>query len=173
MNGEREAPDRTLAGRLRVHAPWLAAAALGVAALSLALNLFLLWRLRGAEARALGTAREVVDRLAAEDATLRYQIRIPASTPVRMDIPVDERLRVKLNTRLPIDTQVRVPLRGPFGTYNVSVPIKTVIPIQTDVPLHVQHTFRLRTRTEDDLVIPMEIRVRDLPLDAVRKSLEP
>ena len=173
MNSERGGPGGALAGRIRAHAPWIAATALGVAVLSLALNLFLVWRLQQAETGARGAARALVDRLAAEDARIRYQIRIPAHTPVRMDIPVDERVRVKLNTRLPIDTQVRVPLRSPLGTYNVDVPIRTVIPIQTDVPLHIQHTFRLRTRTEDDLVIPMEIRVRDLPLDAVRQSLDP
>lgn len=172
MNAPRT--DRLpFAEALRARAPGLAATALLLALLSLGLNLYLVWRVRGAEGAARRTARALVDRLAAEDARLRYQVKLPKGTPIRLDIPVDERLRVNLDTRLPIDTRVRVPIRGPLGTYNASIPIQTTIPIRTQLPLHVRHTFRLRTRTEDELVIPLEVRVRDLPLDAVRESLEP
>ncbi len=158
---------------VRARAPAIALAAMAVALLALGTSGYLLWRLGGAEERALRSAREALDRLAAEDARLQYRIRLPAGTPLRLDIPVDERLVVKLNTRLPIDTRVNVPLRTPFGTHAVTIPIKTVVPIRTDVPLHVRHNFRLRTRTDDELVVPLEVRVRDLPLDALRKALEP
>lgn len=162
-----------LAVEIRARAPEIAVAAVVAALLALAASGYLLWRLHGAEARALAAARGALDRLAAEDARIRYQIRLPAGTPLRLDIPVDERLLVKLNTRLPIDTRVNVPVRTPFGTTGVTIPIRTVVPIRTDVPLHVRHTFRLRTQTQDPLVVPLELRVRDLPLDALRKSLQP
>lgn len=165
-----EEPPRPARG-VRAGARELALGAIALAGLSLALNLYLLWRLRGAEDVALRAAVRVADRLAERDATLRYRVRLPAGTPLRLDIPVDERLTVNLNTTLPIDTDVRVPLRGPFGTYNVTVPIHTVLPIHTVIPVHVQDVFRLRTQTRDELVVPLEVRVRDLPLDALRESL--
>lgn len=173
MNDHSPEPAGPLAGALGARAPWIAAAALLLALLSLGVNGYLLWRLRGAEERAVEGALRLVDRLEAEDARLRYRIRLPEGMPIRMDIPVDERLQVRINTHLPIDTQIRVPIRSPLGSYSVAVPIRADVPIRTEVPLHVRHTFRLRTRTEDELVIPLEVRVRDLPLEVVRESLQP
>lgn len=173
MNGEAPGRAAGLMRAARERAAGIALAALVVAAVALGANLYLLWRLRGAESRAVGTALRALDRLAAEDARVQYRIRLAAGTPLRLDIPVDERLRVDLNTQLPIDTQVRVPFRSPLGTHQVTVPIKTTVPIRTVVPLHIRHTFRLRTQTRDELVVPLEVRIRDLPLDELRKSLQP
>lgn len=173
MNGE--APGRVggLMRAVRERAAGIALAAMVLAALALGANLYLLWRLRGAEDRAVGTALRALDRLAAEDARVQYRIKLAAGTPLRLDIPVDERLRVDLNTQLPIDTRVRVPFNSPFGAHQVTIPIKTTVPIRTVVPLHVRHTFKLRTQTRDELVVPLEVRIRDLPLDELRKSLQP
>ncbi|HEU0080144.1 MAG TPA: hypothetical protein VFQ76_21025 [Longimicrobiaceae bacterium] len=173
MNGEAPGRAAGLMRAARERAAGIALAALVVAAVALGANLYLLWRLRSAESRAVGTALRALDRLAAEDARVQYRIRLAAGTPLRLDIPVDERLRVDLNTQLPIDTQVRVPFRSPLGTHQVTVPIKTTVPIRTVVPLHIRHTFRLRTQTRDELVVPLEVRIRDLPLDELRKSLQP
>lgn len=154
-------------------APWLAPAALAVALLSLALNVVFLLQLRAPE-RALGpAAARVLRRLAEEDARIQYQVRVPAGTPLHFDVPVDERYTVKLRATLPIDTRVQVPIRGPFGTSNVSVPIKTTLPIRTDVPVHITDTFRLRTQTRTEYVVPLEVRIRDLPLDEIERSLAP
>ncbi len=173
MNGEASGRAGGLMRAARERAAGIALAALVVAAVALGANLYLLWWLRGAESRAVGTALRALDRLAEEDARVQYRIRLAAGTPLRLDIPVDERLRVDLNTQLPIDTQVRVPFRSPFGTHQVTLPIKTTVPIRTVVPLHIRHTFRLRTQTQDELVVPLEVRIRDLPLDELRKSLQP
>lgn len=158
---------------LRARVPWIAAAALLLALVSLGVNAYLVWRVRGAEGEARRMAAQVLDRLAAEDARLRYSVRLPAGMPIRLDIPVDEQLRVKLDTQLPIDTQVRVPLRTPVGNYVVPIPIRANVPIRTEVPLRIRHTFRLRTQTQDEIVVPLEVRVRDLPLETVRESLQP
>ncbi|HEV2147404.1 MAG TPA: hypothetical protein VGR37_08365 [Longimicrobiaceae bacterium] len=169
------APGRS--GRLmrgvRERSAGIALAAMALATIALGANVYLLWRLRDAESRAVAAAHRALDRLEAEDARLAYRIRLPAGTPIRLDIPVDERLRVNLNTQLPIDTRVQVPFRSPFGNHTVVLPIKTTIPIRTEVPLHIRHTFRLRTRTEDAIEVPLEVRVRDLPLDVLRESLQP
>ncbi|CAN5258278.1 hypothetical protein BH24GEM2_BH24GEM2_02060 [soil metagenome] len=152
---------------------WIARAALGTAVLSLALNAYLLAQVRHPERLAAPAVMRMFERLAAEDARVRYQVKVPAGTPLRFDIPLDERLNVKLNTQLPIDTRVQVPVRSPVGSYTLNIPIKTTIPIRTEVPLHIRHTLQLRTNTQMELVAPLEIRIRDLPLDALRRSLEP
>lgn len=152
---------------------WTAAAALSVAIVSLALNVFLLGRLRNPERLAGPALDRMLASLAREDAKMTYQIRIPAGTPVRFDVPVDERYRVKVNTTLPIDTNVNLPIRTRVGSWNVAVPVKANVPIRTEIPIAIRDTFRLRTATQAELVIPLEIRVRDLPLDALRRAVNP
>jgi hypothetical protein len=63
---------------------------------------------------------------------------------------------------IPINTTVRVPLRGPLGTYNVTLPIRARVPLRTSLPLHVRHTFQLRTRTREEIAIPIQIRLGEL-----------
>lgn len=152
---------------------WLAPAALAAALLSLALNGVLLFLLRRPERLVSPMLDRALTRLEAQDATLKYQVRIPAGTPVHFDVPVDERYEVRLNTSLPINTVVTLPLSTPFGTRTVQVPVRTTIPIRQTIPIHLRDTFRLRTRTEAEIVVPLEIPIRDLPLDALRQSLKP
>ena len=154
-------------------ARWLAPAALGVALLSLALNGVLLYLVRNPERMLAPALNRVLDRLERQDATLKYQVRIPAGTPVHFDIPVDERYTIRLNTTLPINTEVNLPINTPFGSRTVQVPVRANIPIRTNVPIHLRDTFRLRTSTEAEIVVPLEIPVRDLPLDALRQSMKP
>jgi hypothetical protein len=154
-------------------ARWLAPAALAVALLSLALNGVLLWTLRHPERLLAPALNRVVERLKAQDASLKYTVRIPAGTPVHFDIPIDQRYNVRVNTTFPIDTDFSLPVNTPFGSRTVRVPVKANIPIRTNLPIHLRDTFRLRTRTEAEIVVPLEIPIRDLPLDALQKSLEP
>lgn len=155
------------------HARWMAPAALAVALASLLLNAFLWQRLQAPERVAGPAVERVLRRLAAEDARLRYEVRLPAGTPVHLDVPVDEQWRVKVNTRLPIDTRVQLPLRTPVGSWDVAVPIRADVPIRTELPVRVRDTFRLRARTQAEIVAPIEVRVRDLPLDALHRALNP
>jgi hypothetical protein len=154
-------------------ARWLAPAALAVALLSLALNGVLLWTLRSPERLLAPALGRVVERLKTQDATLKYTVRIPVGTPVHFDVPIDQRYTVRVNTTLPIDTDFNLPVNTPFGNRNVRVPIKANIPIRTNMPVHLRDTFRLRTRTEAEIVLPLEIPIRDLPLDALQESLKP
>jgi hypothetical protein len=154
-------------------ARWLAPAALAVALLSLALNGVLLWTLRHPERLLAPALGRVVERLAQQDASLKYTVRIPAGTPVHFDIPIDQRYTVRLNTTLPINTNFNLPVNTPFGNRNVRVPVRANIPIRTNMPVHLQDTFRLRTQTEAEIVVPLEVPLRDLPLDALRASLKP
>ena len=154
-------------------ARWIAPAALAVAVLSLALNGVLLWMVRHPERLLAPSLGRVIERLKQQDATLRYTVRIPAGTPVHFDIPVNQRYDVRVNTSLPIDTNFNLPVNTPFGSRNVRVPVRANIPIRTTLPVHLRDTFRLRTQTQAEIVVPLEIPIRDLPLDALQASLKP
>jgi hypothetical protein len=152
---------------------WIAPLALLLAAVSLGANGVLLWKLRNPERLMAPTLDRVAAGLSKSDAAIRYTVRIPAGTPVSFDVPIDQRYVVKLRTTLPINTDVRVPFNTPFGNRVVSVPVRSTVPIRQDIPVHLVDTFRLRTRTNAEFVVPLEIKLKDLPLDALRQSLNP
>lgn len=154
-------------------ARWLAPAALAVALLSLALNGVLLWTLRNPERMLAPALGRVVDRLKEQGGSIKYTVRIPAGTPVHFDVPINQRYDVRVNTTLPINTTFTLPVNTPFGNRNVRVPVRADIPIRTSLPVHLRDTFRLRTQTEAEIVVPLEIPIRDLPLDALQASLKP
>ena len=158
---------------MRATARWVAPTALAIASASLLLNAVLFWALLSPE-RWLGPLLiRATDELVADDVRLRYEVRVPVGTPLSADIPIDERLKIRVRTQLPVRTRVRLPIRSPVGNYTVSVPLHADVPIRTDLPVHIRHTLRLRTSTREELVLPLEIRIRDLPLDALRESLNP
>jgi hypothetical protein len=152
---------------------WMARAALGVAAVSLALNGWLLYRLGRPERLLAPMISRAAEKLAQGDETLKYRIRIPVGTPVHFDVPIDQTYRLKVDTHLPIDTRLILPVRTPVGSWNVGVPLRTDLPIHLDMPVRVRDTFRLRTATQTELTIPLEVRLRDFPLGALRRSLSP
>lgn len=152
---------------------WLAPGALVLAGVSLALNLYLFGVLRHPERWAAPLLVRALGELEAEDARVRYEVRLPAGTPISLDIPVDERFTVTVDTVLPIDTRVRVPIETPFGRRSVVVPLRADVPVRAQLPLQIHHTFALRTTTGAEIVIPLELKIRDLPLDALRRSLAP
>ena len=153
--------------------PWIAPLALLLAAASLGANGVLLWKLRRPERLMAPALDRVSAELARSNAAIKYTVRIPAGTPVSFDVPIDQRYVVKLRTSLPIDANVRVPFNTPFGNRVITVPVRSTVPIRQDVPVHLTDTFHLRTRTNTEFVVPLEIKVRDLPLDALRSSLQP
>ncbi|MFL5383892.1 MAG: hypothetical protein ACJ8GN_15330 [Longimicrobiaceae bacterium] len=156
-----------------VRSPWIAPAALVVALASLALNGVLLWKLRQPE-RLMGPAVErIAAGLSKSNESIKYTVRIPAGTPVSFDVPIDQRYIIKLRTSLPINTDVRVPFNTPFGNRVIAVPVRSNVPLRQDIPVHLVDTFHLRTRTNTEFVVPLEIKLKDLPLDALRASLNP
>ena len=153
--------------------PWIAPAALGVALASLALNGVLLWKLRQPERLMAPAVERIAAGLAKSNESIKYTVRIPAGTPVSFDVPIDQRYIIKLRTSLPINTDVRVPFNTPFGDRVISIPVRSNVPLRQDIPVHLVDTFHLRTRTNTEFVVPLEIRLKDLPLDALRASLNP
>jgi hypothetical protein len=151
--------------------PWIAPLALLLAAVSLGMNAVLLHRLKRPERLVAPALDRVAARLASSNAAIKYTVRIPAGTPVTFDVPIDQRYIIKLRTSLPINTDVRVPFNTPFGNRVISVPVRSNVPLRQDIPVHLMDTFHLRTRTNTEYVVPLEIRLKDLPLDALRQSL--
>ena len=152
---------------------WIAPLALLLAAVSLGANAVLLYKLRHPERMLAPALERVSAQLGQSNATIKYTVRIPAGTPVGFDVPIDQSYTIKLRTSLPINTTVRVPVNTPFGNRSVTIPVNTTIPIRQDVPVRLVDTFHLRTRTQTEYVIPLEIKLKDLPLDALRQSLQP
>ena len=152
---------------------WIAPLALLLAAVSLGANGVLLWKLRRPERLMAPAVERVAAGLSRSNDAIKYTVRIPAGTPVSFDVPIDQRYVVKLRTTLPINTDVRVPFNTPFGNRVVSVPVRSTVPIRQDIPVHLVDTFHLRTRTNTEFVVPLEIKLKDLPLDALRHSLNP
>lgn len=151
----------------------MAPAALAVALASLALNGVLLRRLQHPERTLAPALERVAERLKQSDAAIKYTVRIPAGTPVSFDIPIDQRYVVNLRTSLPINTDVRVPFNTPFGNRVVTIPVRANVPLRQDIPVHLVDTFHLRTQTGAEYVVPLEIKLKDLPMDALGKALAP
>ena len=142
--------------------PWVAPAALALALASLALNGVLLWQLRHPERWVTPVVTSLAGRLGDGSGVIRYEVSIPAGTPLELDIPINERFGVAVDTVIPLNTTVRVPIRGPLGTAYVNVPIRANVPLRTRLPLHIRHTFQLRTRTSQEIRVPVELRLDEL-----------
>jgi len=153
--------------------PWIAPLALLLAAASLGANGVLLYRLRRPERMLAPALDRVAANLQHSSASIQYTVRIPAGTPVSFDVPIDQSYTIKLRTQLPINTTVRVPVSTPFGNRQITIPVRTNIPIRQDLPVRLIDTFHLRTRTNAEYVVPLEIKLKDLPMDALRQSLQP
>jgi hypothetical protein len=156
-----------------LRSPWIAPLALLLAAVSLGANGVLLYKLQRPERMLAPALDRVAANLGRSDASIRYTVRIPAGTPVSFDVPINQTYTIKLRTQLPINTTVRVPVSTPFGNRTVTIPVRTNIPIRQDMPVRLIDTFRLRTRTQAEYVVPLEIKLKDLPVDALRQSLQP
>lgn len=151
--------QRHLRGLLRQP---VALAALGVALLSLLLNLYLINRVRHPEQFVAPIVADLTRDLIDEEGIINYEVSIPAGTPIAIDLPIDERFSVAVDTVIPLNTTVRVPIHGPLGVANVRVPIRTDIPLRATLPLHIQHRFQLRTATSETITVPIQIRVGEL-----------
>lgn len=142
--------------------PPLSTVAIVLAVLSLLLNGYLLYKLAHPEQVLAPMVADLTREMVNDQGEIAYEVQIPAGTPLALDLPVDERFAVSVDTVIPLNTTVQVPIRGPLGVADVPVPIRTNIPIRTRLPLHIQHTFQLRTRTREPIAIPIRLRVDDL-----------
>lgn len=146
---------------------WVAPAAFALALASISLNLYLLQRLRHPAA----LIESVAPGLLHADGTLRLTVAIPAGTPLRFDVPVDERVSIRVDTTIPVSTRAQLPIRSPLGNYQVSVPVRADVPLRGVLPFRIRHTFRLRTRTSEEISLPVVIKLGDAVVDSLLAPL--
>jgi hypothetical protein len=146
---------------------WAVVSAVGllIALVSLGLNFYLLrqlWQVERLAAAAVAHLSRPDD-----DDRLRFPVRIPAGTAIGLTVPIDERVIIGIDTILPIRTHAVLPIRSPLGNYDLRVPVLADVPVNLRAPVRIQHTLRLNVTTPDDIVVPIEFRLSDIPLDSL------
>lgn len=140
---------------------------------SLALNVFLIREalvLRRQLAAGGQTAVETLDAAIEqldELSTASFSVEIPIDEQIDVEttIALDEEFRVPISTTVPIDTDVSVPLQiGPFGRYNIDIPIETEVPVSLTVPINIDRNVPVETSVPIELIVPIEVEVADTPI---------
>src|SRR5690606_16591641 len=126
--GGPPAARRVSGGEGLMNRSWLAPAALVLAAVSLCSNLLLVHRRRNPEAVVAPIVARLTQGLVDPDGVIRHEVTLPAGTPLSLDIPVNERFSVAVDTVIPLNTTIEVPIRGPLGVARVPIPIRADIP---------------------------------------------
>ncbi len=128
-------------------------------ALSLFVNVFVIWSLFNFRSKALSTvvtARESLEQLAAE--SFIADVRINQILPLEMNIEIDQTISVPIDTTYPLNTVVHTTVSLPvFGPQDIAVPINEEIPLQMNLELPVQLTVPISTEYHLDTVLPVEI----------------
>ncbi len=176
---------------------FIAPAALVIAILSLALNVFLLTRLnnaRGSTLAVLDYTSQRLDSLA--DASIKQTVRVNQSFSVAGDMPFKQdfivpfsmtipvKTTVPINTVIPINTTVNVSVNTPLGPLNVPVPINTTVPVNLQVPVSMTMPVDLKVpvtfsqtvpysmTVPVDVQVPVEIQMRDVGIESVIKEVQ-
>jgi hypothetical protein len=133
--------------------------------LSLMLNGAVIYVLLQGQQIALNTvndARAVVTNV--NDATISYTIEVDQEIPVAASVPFYEVVSVPINTVLPVETTVMVPINLGVISYSLEVPISTIIPVDLEVTVPISQTVNVVTTVPLDLDVPIEIPLADTPL---------
>lgn len=137
-----------------------------LAALSLTLQvLTVLWLLRTRQVTLamIEETRAAVMGIGSETVSTTVQIR--QDIPVVTSIPFYKEIRVPVNTVIPVDTTVIVPIRvGLLGTYEVEVPIRAVIPVDLTIIVPISETLDIVANAPLRTSLPVEVRIADTPL---------
>lgn len=145
--------------------------------LSLILNgivFIALLRTRRTTLAAVQDAQSAIDRIS-ED-SISYTVQLDENLPVVTSFPFSEEIDVPINTVLPIDTTVFVPVDlGLLGTVDIEIPIRTVVPVDIDVTVPVNQTVDVVTSVPLKVNVPIEVEVSDTSLsrdlDALNRAL--
>jgi hypothetical protein len=144
-----------------------------VTILSLVLNLLILTQLMAARQ----VVREAVaDAIAMvsdfQDTTLSYTATIDDTIPVNADLALKETIPVPINETLPINASVSVPVQvGPFGSYNVAIPISGTVPVNTTLTVALDQPLHIETTIPVHLDVPIQVAVKDTPLAATLDNM--
>jgi hypothetical protein len=136
--------------------------------LLLAFNLFLAWSLLAARQQIetfrqnfeahLGQVGTIFDGI--KGGTFEYVANIDQTIPFSVNVPVDYEVEVPIKMVIPINTTVSVPLLGSGGP-TVDVPISTTVPINTTVKVPIKMNIPFSTEIPIKMSVPISIKVSD------------
>lgn len=124
-----------------------------------------------AASNTVGDARSLVGGI--EGDTFSYTLEVVQEIPVSASVPFREEISVPIRTTIPISTTVIIPIRaGILGTYDLDVPVQTMIPVNLDVSVPISHTVDIETSVPLEVDIPIEIPLSDTPLAGYLEELD-
>ena len=137
--------------------------ALGVAILSLALNLILIGRLyqaRGVALEALDHTSQRLDSL--PDVSINYSTRVKQVFPVSGVMPLNQSLTVPISTTVPINLTSHVSVSTLLGPLDFPYTVNTTVPIRLSVPVTISTTVPYSLTVPLDMSVPVQVRLRDV-----------
>ena len=142
-----------------------------ISLLSLALNVFLIYRLMEVQRKATTGLNEAIAAL--EDVGkdgFHYEFQFENTIPFSGDIPFKQDLVFPFEGEIPFNETIEVPIDvGIFQTV-VEVPVNTSVYISTSVPIHIDETIHVDTAIPVSLTIPIDIEPGD---PAIQQLIDP
>ncbi len=142
--------------------------ALGVAILSLVLNVILIGRLnqaRGAALDALDRTSQRLDTL--PDVSINYTTHINQVFPVSGIMPLNQSLTVPISTTVPINLTSHVSVNTLLGPLDFPYTVNTTVPIRLNVPVAISTTVPYSLTVPLDMSVPVQVRLRDVGIAEV------
>ena len=137
----------------------------GVAALSLVINLGLIYALLEARQRAGNGAQTAALAVAALRASaVDYTVRVDRTLPVSLTVPFKTTVRVPISTTLPIDTEFGFSLHTVVGDFPVSIPVHATVPVNLVSEVPVQLAVPISTTVPVVFDVPVRIELAQTSL---------
>lgn len=141
---------------------------------SLALNAAtILWSLytRQITLAVLSSTRATVADI--RDETISYTFEVNRRIPVSASVPISKSAVVPIRATIPVSTVVIIPVNaGILGSFDLDVPIRTMIPVNLNVTVPISETVGISTTVPLDLAVPVEIPIAETPLVGYLAKLE-
>jgi hypothetical protein len=150
----------------------VAAVAVVVAALSLALNLYLLWMInnaRQAGRQAVEQTIAALDQAVAQE--FRFTYHLTQTVPFEGEFPVKQDVVFPFKASVPISTVVPLRMDTGFGKVDLRIPVKTSFPVDVQVPVKIDQTFPVKMDIPLDMDVPVSLRLDQPPFDAAVREL--
>lgn len=155
----------------------LASLALGLAILSLLLNVALvavLLQYRSFFTAAIDQAVVSLDEAARSE--IEFDFPISQTIDFEGDVPFEQEFDFPVSTDVRVNTTVQVPIDlGPLGQRVIVVPIDATVPVNASVPVRIEQVFHVKTKVPVRTSVPVRLSPRQPPLrdwlDGVRRWL--
>jgi len=136
-----------------------------VALTSLAINVWLVSTLLGVRRQA-GQAAVLAAQAVGDlrQSSIEYSVHIEKALPISLTIPISQTIRVPISTTLPIDTQAVIPLKTPFGTFPITIPIQANVPVDLRPEVPIRLSVPISTTVPVVLDVPIHVVIADTEL---------